>query len=115
MVALLSDLFGIQARSGCFCAGPYLHRRYAIDDDWSERMHAQCSVGQLGAKLSFSRLGFNYFISEQVFRYILEAVHLLANHAWKLLPLYRFDPATPCGATTTRRRRRRSPTQPPRQ
>ena len=56
VVALLSDLFGIQARSGCFCAGPYLHRRYAIDDDWSERMHAQCSVGQLGAKLSFSRL-----------------------------------------------------------
>ena len=26
VVALLSDLFGIQARSGCFCAGPYLHR-----------------------------------------------------------------------------------------
>src|SRR5581483_6440451 len=24
VVALLGDLFGIQARSGCFCAGPYL-------------------------------------------------------------------------------------------
>ena len=26
VAAVLSDLFGIQARSGCFCAGPYIHR-----------------------------------------------------------------------------------------
>ena len=94
VAALLSDLFGIQARSGCFCAGPYIHRTYPIDDDWSERMDAACSAGQLGAKLGFVRVGFNYFISETVFQYIVAAVHLLAEHAWKLLPLYRFDPAT---------------------
>jgi selenocysteine lyase/cysteine desulfurase len=94
VVTLLSDLFGIQARSGCFCAGPYLHRTYRIDDDWSAQMAAECSAGHLGAKLAFARVGFNYFISEPVFAYILEAVHLLAEHAWKLLPLYRFDPAT---------------------
>jgi hypothetical protein len=57
-------------------------------------MAAQCAVGQLGAKLAFARLGFNYFISEAVFQYILEAVHLLADHGWKLLPAYRFDPAS---------------------
>ena len=32
VVAVLSDLFGIQARSGCFCAGPYIHRAYPVDD-----------------------------------------------------------------------------------
>src|SRR5262249_6619053 len=37
VAALLSDLFGIQARSGCFCAGPYIHRLSAIDDDTSLR------------------------------------------------------------------------------
>ena len=94
VVALLSDLFGIQARSGCFCAGPYLHRLYRVDPDWSARMSAECERGRLGAKLGFVRLGFNYFISEDVFRYVLAAVHLLADHAWKLLPLYRFDPAS---------------------
>jgi len=94
VVTLLSDLFGIQARSGCFCAGPYIHRMYSIDDEWSAQMHAECSAGRLGVKLAFARVGFNYFISEAVFQYILEAVHLLADHAWKLLPLYRFDPAT---------------------
>ena len=27
VVALLNDLFGIQARGGCSCAGPYGHRQ----------------------------------------------------------------------------------------
>jgi selenocysteine lyase/cysteine desulfurase len=94
VVALLSDLFGIQARSGCFCAGPYIHRSYPIDDRWSEQMDAECSRGHVGAKLAFTRIGFNYFVAEETFRYVLDAVHLLAEHAWKLLPLYRFDPAT---------------------
>ncbi len=79
VVALLSDLFGIQARSGCFCAGPYIHRMYPIDDEWSARMDAEVSAGHMGAKLAFTRLSFNYFISETVFEYIVAAVHLLAD------------------------------------
>ncbi len=94
VVAVLSDLFGIQARSGCFCAGPYLHRTYAIDEPWSTRMEAEVTNGHMGAKLAFTRLTFNYFISEAVFAYIVDAVHLLADEGWKLLPLYRFDPAS---------------------
>ena len=94
VVALLSDLFGIQTRSGCFCAGPYIHRTFPIDDEWSTRMHAQAREGHLGATLSFVRVSFGYFSSEAVFEYIVEAVHLLADHAWKLLPLYRFDPGS---------------------
>jgi selenocysteine lyase/cysteine desulfurase len=92
VVAVLSDLFGIQARSGCFCAGPYIHRMYPIDDAWSERMHAEAVRGHLGAKLAFTRLSFNYYVSEAEFRYVLDAVHLVADEGWKLLPLYRFDP-----------------------
>ena len=94
VVALLSDLFGIQARSGCFCAGPYIHRMYPVDPEWSAAMHAAARLGRPGAKLGFTRLSFNYFISEAVFEYLVEAVHLLANEGWKLLPLYRFDAAT---------------------
>jgi Aminotransferase class-V len=94
VAALLSDLFGIQARSGCFCAGPYIHRLYGIDDRWSARMSAQAVKGQMGALLAFTRVTFNYFISELVFAYILDAIHLIADDGWKLLPLYRFDSAT---------------------
>jgi selenocysteine lyase/cysteine desulfurase/CRP-like cAMP-binding protein len=92
VAALLNDLFGIQSRSGCFCAGPYVHRMYPIDDVWSERMDAEASLGHLGAKLAFVRVNFNYFTSEPVFNYIVEAMNIVANDGWKLLPLYRFDP-----------------------
>jgi selenocysteine lyase/cysteine desulfurase len=94
VVAVLSDLFGIQARSGCFCAGPYIHRMYPIGDAWSAGMDAEVANGNMGAKLAFTRLSFPYFISAAAFEYVLEAVHLLADHGWKLLPLYRFDPAS---------------------
>jgi selenocysteine lyase/cysteine desulfurase len=94
VVAVLSDLFGIQARSGCFCAGPYIHRMYPIGDAWSASMHAQARLGRLGATLAFARVSFNYFISEAVFDYIVQAVDLIANEGWKLLPLYRFDPGS---------------------
>ena len=91
VVALLNDLFGIQARSGCFCAGPYIHRMYPIDPAWSAAMRAEAVRGRAGTKLAFARISFNYFISETVFDYIVEAVHLIANEGWKLLPQYRFD------------------------
>jgi selenocysteine lyase/cysteine desulfurase len=94
VTALLSDLFGIQARSGCFCAGPYIHRLYPVDEDTSERMQAEAAKGQMGAVLAFTRLSFNCFISDTAFEYVLAAVHLLADEGWKLMPLYRFDPGT---------------------
>jgi len=94
VVAVLSDLFGIQARSGCFCAGPYLHRLCAIDEARSARMEAEVAGGNAGAKLAFTRITFNYFSSETVFDYIVDAVHLIADEGWKLLALYRFDPGT---------------------
>ncbi len=94
VTAVLSDLFGIQARSGCFCAGPYLHRLHPVDDAWSAAMHEQARQGYLGATLAYTRISFGYYISDAVFDYILEAVHLVAAQAWKLLPQYRFDPRT---------------------
>jgi selenocysteine lyase/cysteine desulfurase len=94
VVAVLSDLFGIQARSGCFCAGPYIHRAFPIGERWSRCMHAEVARGHLGAKLALTRLSFPYYTSEAAFEYVLDAVHLLADEGWKLLPQYRFDPAT---------------------
>ena len=92
VVAVLSDLFGIQTRSGCFCAGPYIHRSYPIDDEWSRRMHAEVRRGHLGAKLAFTRVSFPFYTSPAAFEYVLSAVHLVADEGWALLPSYRFDP-----------------------
>ena len=40
------------------------------------------------------RVNFNYFISEAVFEFILDAVDLVATDGWRLLPDYAFEPAT---------------------
>ncbi|MFO7571629.1 MAG: aminotransferase class V-fold PLP-dependent enzyme [Gaiellaceae bacterium] len=94
VVALLNDLFGIQARGGCSCAGPYGHRLLGIDLDRSHEFEREIARGCEGIKPGWTRVSFNYFISEAVFRYLVEAVDLVATDGWRLLPLYRFDPET---------------------
>jgi len=94
VVALLNDLFGIQARGGCSCAGPYGHRLLGIDLDRSREFDREIAHGCEGIKPGWSRVSFNYFISETVFSYIVEAVRLVARDGWRLLGDYRFEPAT---------------------
>jgi selenocysteine lyase/cysteine desulfurase len=94
VVALLNDLFGIQARGGCSCAGPYGHRLLGIDLDTSHEFEREILRGCEGIKPGWVRVNFNYFISEVVFDYIVKAVHLVASDGWRLLPDYRFDPIT---------------------
>jgi selenocysteine lyase/cysteine desulfurase len=91
VVALLNDLFGIQARGGCSCAGPYGHRLLQIDMARSSNFKSAIQHGCEGIKPGWVRVNFNYFISEEVFRFILDAVHLVAAEGWKLLPYYRFS------------------------
>ena len=94
VVALLNDLFGIQARGGCSCAGPYGHRLLGIDLTTSQAFEKEVLKGCEGIKPGWARVNFNYFISEDVFAFLLEAVHLIADQGWKLLPFYEFHPMT---------------------
>ena len=94
VVALLNDLFGIQARGGCSCAGPYGHRLLGIDVERSHAFEREIGRGCEGIKPGWVRVNFNYFLSDAVFEYILTAVHLTAREGWKLLPDYEFDPMT---------------------
>jgi selenocysteine lyase/cysteine desulfurase len=93
VVALLNDLFGIQARGGCSCAGPYGHRLLGIDLARSHEFEREITEGCEGIKPGWTRVSFNYFVSEAVFAYIVDAVDLLATWGWKLLGDYRFNPA----------------------
>lgn len=92
VVALLNDLFGIQSRGGCSCAGPYGHRLLGIDIERSHEFEREIARGCEGIKPGWVRVNFNYFITEATFEYVLEAVRLVASDGWRLLPLYRFDP-----------------------
>jgi len=94
VVALLNDLFGIQSRGGCSCAGPYGHRLLGIDLDTSHEFEREIARGCEGIKPGWVRVNFSYFISETVFGFVLDAVDLVATDGWRLLPWYRFDPAS---------------------
>jgi len=107
VVAMLNDLFGIQARGGCSCAGPYGHRLLGIDLDRSHAFERQIRGGCEGIKPGWVRVNFNYFVEDEVADYVIEAVELLADQGERLLPVYRFDPATGLW------RHRRGPVEPP--
>lgn len=94
VAALLNDLFGIQARAGCSCAGPYGHRLLGIDLLRSRAFEREIVRGSEGIKPGWVRVNFNYFLSETVFEFLLAAVHFVAREGHKLLPLYEFDPHT---------------------
>jgi len=94
VVALLNDLFGIQSRGGCSCAGPYGHRLLGIDLERSHEFEREIAGGCEGIKPGWVRVNFNYFISDTVADYVIEAVRMVARDGWRLLGDYLFDPLT---------------------
>jgi hypothetical protein len=94
VVSLLNDLFGIQARGGCSCAGPYGHRLLGIDVVKSKAYERETVRGCEGIKPGWTRINFNYFITEEMFDFVVRAVDFVAREGWRFLPLYRFDPFT---------------------
>jgi selenocysteine lyase/cysteine desulfurase len=94
VVALLNDLFGIQARGGCSCAGPYGHRLLGIDIEHSHAFQHEISAGCEGIKPGWVRVNFTYFLDETVADYIIAAVKFVARDGDRFLSDYRFDPPT---------------------
>ncbi|MCZ7531952.1 MAG: aminotransferase class V-fold PLP-dependent enzyme [Acidimicrobiia bacterium] len=91
IVALLNDLFGIQSRGGCSCAGPYGHALLGIDMERSRHLSDEVALGCEGIKPGWIRVNFNYFFSDAVMEFIIDAVNIVATDGWKLLPWYAFD------------------------
>jgi len=93
VVSLLNDLFGIQVRGGCSCAGPYGHSLLGIDMDYSRAIEKEIQQGTFVLRPGWVRLNFNYFIDEQEFEYLVRAMELVAEYGWRLLPYYEFEAA----------------------
>jgi selenocysteine lyase/cysteine desulfurase len=91
VVALLNDLFGIQARGGCSCAGPYGHKLLNMSMENSRAIEREIRSGHMILRPGWVRLNFNYFIDEATFDYLVKAVDLVAREGWRLLPFYEFD------------------------
>jgi len=88
---LLSDVYGIQARGGCACAGPYAHRLLAIDDTESSDLREMIAEGDEVRKPGFTRLNLSILLSDEKVDYILNSVAELSRKAVAYSACYTVD------------------------
>jgi selenocysteine lyase/cysteine desulfurase len=93
VVALLNDLFGIQARAGCSCAGPYAHDLLAISDEVAGRYNGLVQDGLSIFRPGWVRLNLHFLFDEDVVGYILAAVAFIARRGTDFLGQYQCDAA----------------------
>jgi selenocysteine lyase/cysteine desulfurase len=86
--ALLNDLFGIQVRGGCMCAGPYGHLLLHIESEHSAAIRRRLAEGHIGEKPGWVRISLSPTVSEEEFQTLLEAVDFIANRGRDYLDCY---------------------------
>jgi selenocysteine lyase/cysteine desulfurase len=91
VTVLLNDLFGIQSRAGCSCAGPYGHRLLGIDQPTSELYRDWVRKGFQGIKPGWCRVGFHYAMDDVEADFVMDAVQFVAEQGHRFLRLYAFD------------------------
>jgi hypothetical protein len=94
VTVLLNDLFGVQSRAGCSCAGPYGHRLLGIDQPTSELYRDWVRKGFQGIKPGWCRVGFHYAMDDVDATFVMDAVEFVAEHGHRFLRLYAFDAET---------------------
>jgi selenocysteine lyase/cysteine desulfurase len=91
VTSLLNDLFGIQTRAGCSCAGPYGHRLLNIDDETSEQYRKWIVKGFCGIKPGWCRVSMHYAMDDLEADFIFDAVEFVADYGRLFLSLSNFD------------------------
>jgi selenocysteine lyase/cysteine desulfurase len=88
---LLNDLFGIQSRAGCMCAGPYGHLLLDITEERSQKFRCITQEGKLGLKPGWCRVNFHYLFTEIEFEFICKTIEFVADYGFLFLNEYAFD------------------------
>lgn len=91
---LLSDVYGIQARGGCACAGPYAHRLLGIGEAESEAIRAAIQRGEEMEKPGWTRLNLSALMDDAKADLVIAAVDALARNPYPMADAYCCDEAT---------------------
>lgn len=91
---LLNDLFGIQSRAGCSCAGPYGHLLLGIDPDTSAEFRKLILDDLHGIKPGWVRINIHYTFTPEDIDFLLRAIAFVAEKGPLFLPLYTFELST---------------------
>ncbi|EFO29448.1 aminotransferase class V [Roseibium sp. TrichSKD4] len=91
---MLSDLYGVQARGGCACAGPYAHRLLGMNEAESEKLRAEILSGKETLKPGWTRLNLSVLHSGEKADRIIHAVDELATDPYPMCDWYECDHTT---------------------
>lgn len=91
---LLNDLFGIQSRAGCSCAGPYGHNLLGIDDTVSTTMRDAIQKGVNSLKPGWVRINLHYMMTDEEVKFLMDAIDFVLGNAKEFLQEYSVDLAS---------------------
>lgn len=86
-VRILNDLYGIQARGGCSCAGTYGHYLLKVDQAHSDKIKKEIVCGTLEHKPGWIRISFHPTFTDKEVVFVAEAINSLAKN----FPKYQKD------------------------
>jgi len=100
--ALLNDLFGVQSRGGCQCAGPFSQQLLGLTDEANVELQTALLEKNEVLRPGYSRLSFPFWLAAAEVEYIIHALVFVSKHAKDFLFMYRYNHRTGEWAHTTR-------------
>lgn len=87
--ALLNDLFGVQARGGCQCAGPYSQQLLGLGGQANAALEERLLVDKAEVlRPGYSRLSLPYALSKVEVEFAVAALCFVAQQGYLFLPQY---------------------------
>ncbi|MBW4082145.1 aminotransferase class V-fold PLP-dependent enzyme [Paenibacillus sp. S150] len=94
VVRLLNDRFGIQARGGCSCAGPYGHYLLELDRELSRKFIQAIHAGDQSLKPGWVRLSLHPIMTDDEVERMISAVRSIVDNIGVWGQDYRYNRAT---------------------
>jgi selenocysteine lyase/cysteine desulfurase len=86
---LLNDLYGIQVRGGCSCAGTYGHFLLNVDFEKSHEITSHIDHGDLSLKPGWIRLSIHPTMTEKELYTVINALNDISENIDKYKPEYK--------------------------
>ncbi len=88
---LLNDLFGIQSRAGCACAGPYAHKLLGINKEQSQLIEEIVTEGIQSLKPGFVRINFHYLMTDSEVNFMIDAIKFISQYGYLFISQYKIN------------------------
>ena len=85
---ILADVFGIQLRSGCFCAGPFGIQLLKLDQEAINDIKDQVSVEIMRNKPGYLRLDLTFYLEDYQIEYLANTIVGVAQFSKSLDLVY---------------------------